>query len=105
MCQYNRGKFFTLVEPKSLLKKVRTLLIQELARDIVFSASNHESRIRKTRNCLCNYSDVFIFQGSAFGGGASFNSAGSNVGQSAGIFGPSQFTTNQATSNQFGFGR
>ncbi|KAF0305336.1 hypothetical protein FJT64_002358 [Amphibalanus amphitrite] len=41
-------------------------------------------------------------QGSAFGGGASFNSAGSNVGQSTGIFGGQQFANNQATSNQFG---
>ncbi|KAF0306744.1 hypothetical protein FJT64_002364 [Amphibalanus amphitrite] len=35
-------------------------------------------------------------------GSASFNSAGSTVGQSTGLFGSDQFANNRATSNQFG---
>ncbi|XP_043197347.1 heterogeneous nuclear ribonucleoprotein A1-like [Amphibalanus amphitrite] len=41
-------------------------------------------------------------QGSAFGGGSSFNRANSNAGQSFGLFGGQQSASNNAFSNQFG---
>ncbi|KAF0313518.1 hypothetical protein FJT64_015954 [Amphibalanus amphitrite] len=41
-------------------------------------------------------------QGSAFGGGSSFNRANSNAAQSFGPFGGQQSASNNAFSNQFG---